>query len=80
MEGSKVGKRTTLDDSDARSLEPILVKIDKSGYAPHDIRIDKNEVLMNVNYASSLTKLRYYSLDLFNLFSTVQNRSWKGQR
>ena len=43
MEGSKVGKRTALDDSDARSLEPILVKIDKCGYAPHDIRIDKNE-------------------------------------
>ncbi|XP_043247857.1 E3 ubiquitin-protein ligase RNF8-like [Colletes gigas] len=43
MEGSKVEKRLILDDSDAKPLEPILVRIDKSGCAPNDIDIDKNE-------------------------------------
>lgn len=37
-----------LDDSDAKPLEPILMRIDKHGCAPQDIRIDKNEVLMNI--------------------------------
>lgn len=32
-----------LDDSDAKPLEPILMRIDKHGCAPQDIRIDKNE-------------------------------------
>ncbi|XP_076239791.1 uncharacterized protein LOC143182585 isoform X2 [Calliopsis andreniformis] len=43
MNDSKVEKRITLDDSDTKSLEPILVRIDKCGCAPYDIRIDKDE-------------------------------------
>ncbi|XP_054003476.1 E3 ubiquitin-protein ligase RNF8-like isoform X1 [Hylaeus anthracinus] len=43
MEGSKVEKRVALDDSDAKPLEPILVRVDKHGTAPKDIYIDKNE-------------------------------------
>ncbi|XP_015430621.1 PREDICTED: E3 ubiquitin-protein ligase RNF8-like [Dufourea novaeangliae] len=43
MEGSKVEKRGTLDDSDAKPLEPILVRLDERGCAAHYIFIDKNE-------------------------------------
>lgn len=44
MENSKGEKRVILDNSDTQSLEPILVRLDKQGSAPSDIRIDKNEV------------------------------------
>ena len=43
MEGLKAEKRVMSEDSDVKPREPVLVRIDKSGCAPHDIRIDKNE-------------------------------------
>lgn len=44
MEGSKVGKRTTLDDSAENLHAPTLIRINNQNYIPHSIYIDKNEV------------------------------------
>ncbi|XP_060820278.1 E3 ubiquitin-protein ligase RNF8-like isoform X2 [Bombus pascuorum] len=43
MEGSKVGKRTTLDDSTEDLHVPTLIRINNQNYIPHSIHIDKNE-------------------------------------
>ncbi|XP_068973148.1 E3 ubiquitin-protein ligase RNF8-like isoform X3 [Bombus flavifrons] len=43
MEGSKVGKRTTLDDSAENLHAPTLIRINNQNYIPHSIHIDKNE-------------------------------------
>ncbi|XP_043580391.1 E3 ubiquitin-protein ligase RNF8-like [Bombus pyrosoma] len=43
MEDSKVGKRTTLNDSAENLHEPTLIRINNQNYIPHSIHIDKNE-------------------------------------
>ncbi|XP_050573466.1 E3 ubiquitin-protein ligase RNF8-like isoform X2 [Bombus affinis] len=43
MEGSKIGKRTTLDDSAENLHAPTLIRINNQDYIPHSIHIDKNE-------------------------------------
>lgn len=53
MEGSKAEKRIKPDDSEEKLVEPSLVRINKHGCAPHNIHVDKNEVLRNINFLSS---------------------------
>ncbi|XP_050478483.1 E3 ubiquitin-protein ligase rnf8-A-like [Bombus huntii] len=43
MEGSKVGKRTILDDSAENLHAPTLIRISNQNYIPHNIHIDKHE-------------------------------------
>ncbi|XP_076476748.1 uncharacterized protein LOC117155859 [Bombus vancouverensis nearcticus] len=43
MEGSKVGKRTILDDSAENLHVPTLIRINNHNYIPHNIHIDKHE-------------------------------------
>lgn len=43
MEGSKVGKRTILDDSAENLHTPTLIRISNQNYIPHNIHIDKHE-------------------------------------
>lgn len=70
MEGSRIEKRVILDDVEAESQEPILVRVDRCGSGPRDIRIDKDEVLAYFNCAF-LSENLYHSHDSFHFLFVV---------
>lgn len=60
-------KRVMSEDLDIKPHQPVLVRIDKSGCAPHDIHIDKNEVLINI-YQMPFSQNFYLYFDSINFF------------